>query len=153
MSNAEQVWWRPGGRSPFALDPTKPRLPQIAAMAGLGLLIFGGPALGLVTINDYSFLIADRTIYIGGIAGIASKSEMKSIKRYKDHDEYDEWEFIYDPRKDPGPGRTMPPGMGQNQLPQTGTQDPTGKQSLGGGGANPQTPAPTSPGPTSPPTP
>jgi len=70
MSNVEQVWWRPGGRTPFALDPTKPRLPQIAAMAGLGLLIFGGPALGLVAINDYPFLIADRTIYIGGIGGI-----------------------------------------------------------------------------------
>ena len=34
MSNVQEVWWRPGGRSPFALDPTKPRLPQIGAMVG-----------------------------------------------------------------------------------------------------------------------
>src|SRR5262249_48227788 len=70
MSNAQEVWWRPGGRSPFALDPTKPRLPQIASMVGQGLIIFGGPAIGLVTINHYPFLIEDRTLYSAGLASI-----------------------------------------------------------------------------------
>ncbi len=70
MSNAQEVWWRPGGRSPFALDPTKPQLPQIASMIAQGLIIFGGPAIGLVTINDYPFLIEDRTLYGAGIASI-----------------------------------------------------------------------------------
>jgi len=70
MSNSEQVWWRPGGRSPFALDPAKPRLPQIVSAIGQSLIIFGGPLIGLLAINHYPFLIMDRTIYIGGLAGI-----------------------------------------------------------------------------------
>jgi hypothetical protein len=70
MSSTDQVWWRPGGRSPFALDPTKPRLPQIGSAIGQSLIIFGGPAIGLVAIEHYPFLIADRTIYVGGLAGI-----------------------------------------------------------------------------------
>jgi len=70
MTNAQQVWWRPGGRSPFALDPTKRRLPQIAAAAGQSLVIFGGPLIGLVTIRQYPFLIEDRTLYVLGLAGI-----------------------------------------------------------------------------------
>jgi len=70
MSNVQEVWWRPGGRSPFALDPTKPRLPQIGSMVGQFLIIFGGPAIGLITIKYYPFLIEDRTIYIGGVASI-----------------------------------------------------------------------------------
>jgi hypothetical protein len=71
MSNVQEVWWRPGGRSPFALDPTKPRLPQISSMVGQLLIIFGGPAIGLVTIKYYPFLIEDRTLYIAGLASIA----------------------------------------------------------------------------------
>jgi hypothetical protein len=34
MADAHQVWWRPGGRSPFALDPAKPCGPQIASALG-----------------------------------------------------------------------------------------------------------------------
>jgi hypothetical protein len=70
MSNAQEVWWRPGGRSPFALDPAKPRLPQIVSAIGQSLIIFGGPLIGLFAINRYPFLIMDRTIYIGGATGI-----------------------------------------------------------------------------------
>jgi hypothetical protein len=70
MSNAQEVWWRPQGRSPFALDPNKPRLPQIASAIGQFSIIFGGPAVGLVTIKYYPFLIEDRTLYIGGLASI-----------------------------------------------------------------------------------
>ncbi|HEV2624405.1 MAG TPA: hypothetical protein VGV62_04720 [Xanthobacteraceae bacterium] len=72
MSNSEQVWWRPGGRSPFALDPAKPRLPQIVSAIGQSLIIFGGPLIGLLAINHYPFLIMDRTIYIGGLASMCS---------------------------------------------------------------------------------
>lgn len=71
MSNVQEVWWRPGGRSPFALDPTKPRLPQIATAIVMALIIFGGPLIGLVAINHYPFLIEDRTIYVGGLASVA----------------------------------------------------------------------------------
>jgi hypothetical protein len=70
VSNTQQVWWRPGGRSPFALDPAKPRLPQIVSAIGQSLIIFGGPLIGLLAINRYPFLIMDRTIYIGGATGI-----------------------------------------------------------------------------------
>jgi hypothetical protein len=70
MAKGQQVWWRPEGRSPFALDPTKPRVPQIASIVGQSLIIFGGPAIGLVTIKYYPFLIQDRTLYIGGLASI-----------------------------------------------------------------------------------
>jgi hypothetical protein len=70
MSSTDQVWWRPGGRSPFALDPHKPFWPQIGSAIGQSLIIFGGPAIGLVAINHYPFLIADRTIYVGGGTGI-----------------------------------------------------------------------------------
>jgi hypothetical protein len=66
----EEVWWRSGGRSPFALDPTKPFWPQVASGIGQGLVIFGGPVVGIVAINYYPFLIQDHTIYIGGISGI-----------------------------------------------------------------------------------
>jgi hypothetical protein len=70
MSNAQQVWWRPGGRSPFALDPTKPRWPQIGSMICQGSILFGGPALGLIAIKYYPFLVQDRVIYIGGISSL-----------------------------------------------------------------------------------
>jgi hypothetical protein len=70
MSNSEQVWWRPGGRSPFALDPGKPFWPQIISIVWQSLIIFGGPVIGLVTINYYPFLIQDRTLYIGGLSSI-----------------------------------------------------------------------------------
>jgi hypothetical protein len=39
-------------------------------MVGQGLIIFGGPAIGLVTINHYPFLIEDRTLYGVGLASI-----------------------------------------------------------------------------------
>ncbi len=70
MSDAQHVWWRPGGRSPFALDPTKPRWPQIASIVLQSSIFFGGPALGLAAINSYPLLVEDRTIYIGGIASV-----------------------------------------------------------------------------------
>jgi hypothetical protein len=70
MSSTQEVWWRPEGRSPFALDPTKPRWPQIRSAIGQCLIIFGGPLIGLLAIKHYPFLIMDRTIYIGGTAGI-----------------------------------------------------------------------------------
>src|SRR5689334_6838288 len=70
MSEVQEVWWRPGGRSPFALDPSKPRWPQIRSAIGLSFIIFGGPLLGLFAINHYPFLILERSIYIGGAAGI-----------------------------------------------------------------------------------
>ncbi len=71
MSNVQEVWWRPGGRSPFALDPDKPRRPQIVSAIGQCLIIFGGPLIGLLAIKHYPFLIMDRTTYIGRAAGIA----------------------------------------------------------------------------------
>jgi hypothetical protein len=70
MSNSEQVWWRPEGRSPFALDPAKPRWPQIISAFWQSLIIFGGPLIGLLAIKHYPFLIMDRTIYVGGLASI-----------------------------------------------------------------------------------
>jgi hypothetical protein len=70
MSTTQEVWWRPGGRSPFALDPDKPRLPQIISIVWQSLIIFAGPLIGLLAINRYPFLIMDRTIYIGGATGI-----------------------------------------------------------------------------------
>ena len=56
--------------SPFALDPRKPRAPQITSAICQLAVIFGGPALGLVTINHYPLLTLDRSIYLGGIVGI-----------------------------------------------------------------------------------
>jgi hypothetical protein len=70
MTSTDQVWWRPGGRSPFALDPHKPFWPQIGSAVGQCFIIFGGPLIGLVAINHYPFLIADRTIYVVGLTGI-----------------------------------------------------------------------------------
>lgn len=70
MADAQQVWWRPEGRSPFALDATKPFWPKIASAVGQSFIIFGGPALSLVTIKYFPFLIQDRTLYIGGLVSI-----------------------------------------------------------------------------------
>ena len=53
MADVREVWWRPGGRSPFALDPSQPFGPQIASAVGQGLIIFGGPAIGLVAIDHF----------------------------------------------------------------------------------------------------
>jgi hypothetical protein len=72
MAQTQEVWWRPEGRSPFALDPAKPAGPQIIAAIGQFGIIFGGPALGLVAIDRYPFLIPDRVIYIGGLGSILS---------------------------------------------------------------------------------
>ena len=70
MAKSKEVWWRPEGRSPFSLDPTKPRWPQIVSAVGQCFIIFGGPALALVTIKYYPFLIRDSTLYISGLASI-----------------------------------------------------------------------------------
>lgn len=70
MAFEKRVWWRPGGRNPFSLDPNKARWPQIISLVGQLAIILGGPALGLVAINHYPFLIQDRTIYIGGLSTI-----------------------------------------------------------------------------------
>jgi hypothetical protein len=69
--DAQQVWWRPEGRSPFALDPTKPAAPQILSALWQFGIIFGGPLLGLFAINHYPFLIENRALYIGGLISIA----------------------------------------------------------------------------------
>src|SRR5689334_11906731 len=71
MAHTEQVWWRPEGRSPFSLDPAKPRLPQIISAVVQSAVIFGGPALGLVAIAHYPVLVEDRIIYFDGIASIS----------------------------------------------------------------------------------
>jgi hypothetical protein len=71
MSNAQNVWWRPEGRSPFSLDPHRSVLPQIVSIAGQSLVIFGGPLLGLVGIQHYPPLVMDSTIYIVGASSIA----------------------------------------------------------------------------------
>ena len=72
MAHTEDVWWRPEGRSPFALDPTKPRAPQIASAILQCGIIFGGPALGLFAIAHYPPLVEDRIIYFDGIASISA---------------------------------------------------------------------------------
>jgi hypothetical protein len=56
--------WRLG------IDPRKPLAPQIASAVAQIAFILGGPAIGLVTIRYYPFLIRDRTIYIGGLTGV-----------------------------------------------------------------------------------
>ncbi len=71
MAKKTDNWWRPEGRNPFDFDPTQPLGPQIfAAVWQLGV-IFGGPLLGLVTINKYTFLIEGRTLYVVGLSSIA----------------------------------------------------------------------------------
>jgi hypothetical protein len=65
-----EAWWRPEGRSPFALDPSRPARPQVIAILAHLFVILGGPLLALVTINHYPFLIADRTLYFGGLSSI-----------------------------------------------------------------------------------
>lgn len=70
MSKTQEVWWRPGGRSPFALDPTKPRLRQIISNINQSLIIFGGPIISMVALKYYPPLIEDRTFAIGWFAGI-----------------------------------------------------------------------------------
>jgi len=69
MSHA-QVWWRPGGRSPFALDPRKARWPQIVSATVQSVIIFGGPSLALIAISYYPVLIEDHTLYVGGLGSI-----------------------------------------------------------------------------------
>jgi hypothetical protein len=54
----------------LGFDPTKPLGPQLASAAGQLLFILGGPAVALVTINNYPFLIRDRTLYVGGLSSI-----------------------------------------------------------------------------------
>ena len=55
----------------LGFDPTKPMGPQVAVAAAQLAFIFGGPLVALVTINDYPFLIQDRTLYVGGLSSIA----------------------------------------------------------------------------------
>jgi hypothetical protein len=71
MNGAQNVWWRPEGRSPFSLDPHRPVLPQIVSIAGQNLVIFGGPLLGLVAIQHYPPLVMDSTVYVVGASSIA----------------------------------------------------------------------------------
>lgn len=71
LGQKQNVWWRPGGPSPFSFDPAQPRGPQIFAAVWQSAIIFGGPLLGLVTINSYPFLIEDRTLCIAGLLSIA----------------------------------------------------------------------------------
>jgi hypothetical protein len=71
MAHTNDVWWRPEGRSPFALDPAKPRTPQIVSAILQFGVIFGGPALGLFAIAHYPPLVEDRIIYFDGIASIS----------------------------------------------------------------------------------
>ena len=54
----------------LGFDPNKPLGPQVAAAAAQLTFILCGPLLALVTINDYPFLIQDRTIYIGALSSI-----------------------------------------------------------------------------------
>jgi len=55
----------------LGFDPNKPMGPQVASAAGQLGFIFGGPLVALVTINNYPFLIQDRTLYVGGLSSIA----------------------------------------------------------------------------------
>jgi hypothetical protein len=55
----------------LGFDPNKPMGPQVAAAAAQLVFIIGGPLVALVTINDYPFLIQDRTLYVGGLSSIA----------------------------------------------------------------------------------
>ena len=70
MADRQRIWWRPEGRSPFSLDPSKPRGPQIVSIVWQSVNIFGGPLLFLIAAKYYPFLIQDRTLYIGGLASI-----------------------------------------------------------------------------------
>ncbi len=65
-----QAWWIPEVRNPFVFDPSRPARPQIIATLGHLFVILGGPLLALVTINHYPFLIADRSLYVGGLSSI-----------------------------------------------------------------------------------
>lgn len=55
---------------PFSLDPDKPRWPQILSTIGQSAIIFGGPVLGVISINRYPILVQNNTIYIVGLTSI-----------------------------------------------------------------------------------
>ena len=71
MAEIQASWSRLPQGNPLGLDPTKPRGPQLLSMAAQLGLIFGGPALGLVAMENFPVLVLDRTIYLGGLASIA----------------------------------------------------------------------------------
>jgi len=54
----------------FGIDPREPRAWQIAKVVGPFFLIGVGPALALLALRHYPFLVQDRTIYIGGLASL-----------------------------------------------------------------------------------
>lgn len=70
MADRPRVWRRREGRSPFSLDPSKPRGPQIVSIVGQCINIFGGPLLFVIAANSYPFLIENRTLYIAGLGSI-----------------------------------------------------------------------------------
>jgi hypothetical protein len=72
-ADGQQLWWNSrvqNLRNLFGLDASKPFWPQIVSLIWQFGIIFGGPLLGLVTINHYPFLIQDRTLYIVGLSSI-----------------------------------------------------------------------------------
>jgi hypothetical protein len=54
----------------WKLPRSQPLTPRIASAAAQTAFVLGGPAIALVMINHYPFLIRDRTIYIGGLTGV-----------------------------------------------------------------------------------
>ena len=50
------------------LDPSKPRGPQIAALAAQLFGLLGGPVFGLIGMLCYPILVPDRVLAIGGLA-------------------------------------------------------------------------------------
>lgn len=67
MSEAPQIRWDDRA---LGLDPSKPRGPQIAAIAAQMFGIVGSPVLGLIGMVRYPMLIPDRALLIGGLASI-----------------------------------------------------------------------------------
>ena len=70
MANRQRIWWRPEGRSPFSLDPSSPRGPQILSIVGQCINILGGPLLFVIAAKLYPFLIENRTLYVVGLGSI-----------------------------------------------------------------------------------
>src|SRR5579863_2209738 len=67
ISEAPQVRWND---KRLVLDPSKPRGPQIAAIAAQLFGMFGGLVFGLVGMLCYPLLIPDRVLAFGGLASM-----------------------------------------------------------------------------------
>lgn len=52
------------------LDPSKPRGPQIAAMAAQMFGLIGGPIFGLIGMLNYPLFVTDDTLALGGLASL-----------------------------------------------------------------------------------